>query len=187
MNKTELHNEFPRLANTQKKSTPTPTTMNFAEATRPEELDENNVDEVDPGWVKLTRVNNKTQCQYNKQSSASASASATATTEGVGKRGLDNQKGVQWCGSSTNSYLRSCQPTSTTMDAYNEEAKILSKSTTDDTVKNSQAPQTDMVDDGVPIGSAPGSGTGYSPVQDTSSGTDDTEELKLAKSFLIMK
>ena len=88
MNKTELHNAFPRLANTQKKSTPTPTTMNFAEATRPEELDENNVDEVDPGWVKLTRVNNKTQCQYNKQSSASASASAT-TTEEVSRNGLD--------------------------------------------------------------------------------------------------
>ncbi len=88
MNKTELHNAFPKLTNTPKK--PTPTTMNFAEATRPEEFDGNIVDEVDPGWVKLTRTNNnKTQYKYNKQTSATS-----ATSEELSRKGLDTSQEV---------------------------------------------------------------------------------------------
>jgi len=123
------------------------------------------------------------KCQVCTDNGERPGCSAAAIKAGVGKTGLDNHNGVQWCGGSTNSYLRACPPTKETIDAYN---KVLSKGTTDDTDKNSQTPQTDMVDDYVPIGTAPGSGTGYSSVQDNSSGIDDSEELKLAKILFDM-
>ena len=62
------HNAFPELGKSHSAaSQENATNMNFAEATKPEEFTGNIVDEVDPGWVKLTRNDNKTKYQYNKQ------------------------------------------------------------------------------------------------------------------------
>ena len=62
------HNAFPELGKSHSAaSQENATNMNFAEATKPEESTVKIVDEVDPGWVKLTRNDNKTKYQYNKQ------------------------------------------------------------------------------------------------------------------------
>ena len=83
------HNAFPELGKSQSAaSQENATNMNFAEATRPEEFIGNIVDEVDPGWVKLTRNDNKTKYQYNKQT-APPRDDGGPTEDELSKKGLD--------------------------------------------------------------------------------------------------
>lgn len=87
------HNAFPELATSSSKKSQSATSqenatnMNFADATKPEEFTGNIVDEVDPGWVKLTRNDNKTKYQYNKQTESSRNA--RPTEDELSQKGLD--------------------------------------------------------------------------------------------------
>lgn len=83
------HSAFPELGKSQSAaSQENATNMNFAEATKPEEFAGNIVDEVDPGWVKLTRNDNKTKYQYNKQTAPQRDA-GEPTEDELSKKGLD--------------------------------------------------------------------------------------------------
>ena len=83
------HNAFPELGKSHSAaSQENATNMNFAEATKPEEFTGNIVDEVDPGWVKLTRNDNKTKYQYNKQTTPQRDAGGPIEDE-LSKKGLD--------------------------------------------------------------------------------------------------
>jgi hypothetical protein len=83
------HSAFPELGKSQSAaSQENATNMNFAEATKPEESTGNIVDEVDPGWVKLTRNDNKTKYQYNKQTAPQRDAGGPTEDE-LSKKGLD--------------------------------------------------------------------------------------------------
>ena len=83
------HSAFPELGKSQSAaSQENATNMNFAEATKPEEFAGNIVDEVDPGWVKLTRNDNKTKYQYNKQT-APPRDDGGPTEDELSKKGLD--------------------------------------------------------------------------------------------------
>lgn len=92
MSKDEHNNAFPNLSSAK---SPAPmentTSMNFAAATKPEDFTGNIVDEVDPGWVKLTRNNNKTKYQYNKQSETKTTKNRGPTEEEseFAQKGLD--------------------------------------------------------------------------------------------------
>lgn len=81
------HNAFPELGKSHSAaSQENATNMNFAEATKPEESTGKIVDEVDPGWVKLTRNDNKTKYQYNKQTAPQNDDGAPTETELSQKR-----------------------------------------------------------------------------------------------------
>tara|TARA_B110000483_G_scaffold220602_1_gene275814 strand:- start:1323 stop:1970 length:648 start_codon:yes stop_codon:yes gene_type:complete len=83
------HSAFPELGKSQSAaSQENATNMNFAEATKPEEFAGNIVDEVDPGWVKLTRNDNKTKYQYNKQTTPPRDDGGPTEDE-LSKKGLD--------------------------------------------------------------------------------------------------
>lgn len=83
------HSAFPELGKSKSAaSQENATNMNFAEATKPEEFTGNIVDEVDPGWVKLTRNDNKTKYQYNKQT-APPRDDGGPTEDELSKKGLD--------------------------------------------------------------------------------------------------
>jgi len=83
------HSAFPELGKSQSAaSQENATNMNFAEATKPEEFAGNIVDEVDPGWVKLTRNDNQTKYQYNKQT-APPRDDGRPTEDELSKKGLD--------------------------------------------------------------------------------------------------
>ena len=83
------HSAFPELGKSQSAaSQENATNMNFAEATKPEEFAGNIVDEVDPGWVKLTRNDNQTKYQYNKQTAPQRDAGGPTEDE-LSKKGLD--------------------------------------------------------------------------------------------------
>ena len=83
------HSAFPELGKSQSAaSQENATNMNFAEATKPEEFAGNIVDEVDPGWVKLTRNDNQTKYQYNKQT-APPRDDGGPTEDELSKKGLD--------------------------------------------------------------------------------------------------
>ena len=83
------HNAFPELGKSQSAaSQENATNMNFAEATKPEEFIGNIVDEVDPGWVKLTRNDNKTKYQYNNQI-APPRDDGGPTEDELSQKGLD--------------------------------------------------------------------------------------------------
>jgi hypothetical protein len=83
------HSAFPELGKSHSAaSQENATNMNFAEATKPEEFAGNIVDEVDPGWVKLTRNDNKTKYQYNKQTTPPRDA-GEPTEDELSKKGLD--------------------------------------------------------------------------------------------------
>ena len=82
------HNAFPELGKSHSAaSQENATNMNFAEATKPEEFAGNIVDEVDPGWVKLTRNDNKTKYQYNKQTEPPRNDGPTEAE--LSQKGLD--------------------------------------------------------------------------------------------------
>lgn len=81
------HNAFPELGKSHSAaSQENATNMNFAEATKPEESTGKIVDEVDPGWVKLTRNDNKTKYQYNQQTAPPNDDGAPTETELSQKR-----------------------------------------------------------------------------------------------------
>ena len=83
------HSAFPELGKSQSAaSQENATNMNFAEATKPEEFAGNIVDEVDPGWVKLTRNDNQTKYQYNKQTTPPRD-DGRPTEDELSKKGLD--------------------------------------------------------------------------------------------------
>lgn len=83
------HSAFPELGKSQSAaSQENATNMNFAEATKPEEFAGNIVDEVDPGWVKLTRNDNQTKYQYNKQTTPPRDDGGPTEDE-LSKKGLD--------------------------------------------------------------------------------------------------
>lgn len=83
------HSAFPELGKSQSAaSQENATNMNFAEATKPEEFAGNIVDEVDPGWVKLTRNDNQTKYQYNKQTTPPRDDGGPTEDE-LCKKGLD--------------------------------------------------------------------------------------------------
>lgn len=83
------HNAFPELGKSHSAaSQENATNMNFAEATKPEESTGKIVDEVDPGWVKLTRNENKTKYQYNKQTAPPNDDGAPTEAE-LSQKGLD--------------------------------------------------------------------------------------------------
>jgi len=82
------HNAFPELGKSHSAaSQENDTNMNFAEATKPEEFTGNIVDEVDPGWVKLTRNDNKTKYQYNNQTEQPRND--RPTEDELSQKGLD--------------------------------------------------------------------------------------------------
>lgn len=82
------HNAFPELGKSHSAtSQENATNMNFAEATKHEEFAGNIVDEVDPGWVKLTRNDNKTKYQYNKQTEPPRNDGPTEAE--LSQKGLD--------------------------------------------------------------------------------------------------
>ena len=83
------HSAFPELGKSHSTaSQENATNMNFAEATKPEEFAGNIVDEVDPGWVKLTRNDNQTKYQYNKQTTPPRDDGGPTEDE-LSKKGLD--------------------------------------------------------------------------------------------------
>lgn len=83
------HSAFPELGKSHSAaSQENATNMNFAEATKPEEFAGNIVDEVDPGWVKLTRNDNQTKYQYNKQTTPPRD-DGRPTEDELSKKGLD--------------------------------------------------------------------------------------------------
>ena len=96
MSKVEHNNAFPNLSSVKSPASMENTTnMNFAAATKPEEFTGNIVDEVDPGWVKLTRNNNKTKYQYNKQSETTTNGGPAEEDAEFPQKGLDaKQEGL---------------------------------------------------------------------------------------------
>lgn len=85
MSNADHHNAFPELASSQKSPSSMPTTMDFAEATRPEELTGNIVADVDPGLVILTRASKKPQYKDKNQ----PATTSTPQEDELSRKGLD--------------------------------------------------------------------------------------------------